>query len=313
MKILVTGAAGYAGSRIATALRREGHTVVGMTRDTNSPRARALAIAEVQPVVGDIADPGSYQDHLRDVDVVVHTTIDYENPVVSDQRLFAELRASHERDGRHRHLVYTTGCSSYGKVEAAILDENTPGNPDGGLFFRFKLEQELAASGLPHTVLRPGFMYGGDARTSQLGNWFAAAHAGRTTFYGDRNKSWSWVHVDDLAEAYVTVVARAGQSNLPREEQVDGEIFCLGEEDPPTALEIFTACLRTAGHTGPVSFEPITAAGWLDQAADQNEVMTSAKARRQLGWTPRHGGVLRELATYHRAWRAADAGRQPGP
>ncbi|EAU66924.1 NAD dependent epimerase/dehydratase family [Stigmatella aurantiaca DW4/3-1] len=276
-----------------------------MTRDVDSPRARALAVSEVEPVAGDLADPSSYRDHLRDVDAVVHLTLDYGNPVSSDQGLFAELRAAHGRDGRHRHLVYTTGCSIYGKVEAPLLDENTPGNPEGSLFFRMRLEQELAASGLPHTVLRPGFMYGGDARTSMLGRWFAEAHAGRTAFYGNRDKSWSWIHIDDLAAAYVTVLARAGRSNLPREERVDGEIFCLGEEGPPTSLEIFTACLRTAGNTGPVSFEPIAAGGWLDQAADQDEVMNCAKARRQLGWSPRHGGVLPELATYHRAWRAA--------
>jgi nucleoside-diphosphate-sugar epimerase len=305
VKILVTGATGYAGRHIATALRREGHTILGLTRDVDSPRAQALLQAEVLPVAGDLAEAGTYRAHLREADAVVHLTLDFGNPVASDRRLFAELRAAHEQDGRHRPLLYTTGCSLYGKVEALILDETTPPNPSGGLFFRFQLEQELAASGLPHIVLRPGFMYGGDARSSILGHWFSAAHAGRAVFHGDRNKSWSWVHVDDLAAAYVTVVARLGQPGLPREARVEGEVFCLGEEAPPTTLELFTACMRTAGYTGPVSFEPITAAGFLDQVADQDEVMSSAKAHRRLGWSPRRGGALRELETYHRAWRAA--------
>ncbi|GGP47352.1 NAD-dependent epimerase/dehydratase family protein [Saccharothrix coeruleofusca] len=294
MQILVIGAAGYAGRQVATALRRQGHSVLGMTRDTTSARATALTAAEVRPVAGDLADPASYRSHLREVDAVVHLSMDTNDPAGADLALFAELEAA-----GGPHLVYTTGCSSYGRVDAPVLDENTPGNPGGALYFRLELEQRLAASGLPHTVLRPGFIYGGEARTSQAGNWFAAGRSGRAVFYGDRAKSWTWVHVDDLAEAYTAVVAGIG-GGLP-----SGEVFCVGEENPPTALEVFTACVRAAGHTGPVEFAPIEQAGWLDRAADHDEVMTSAKAREVLGWTPRHAGVLADVDTYYRAWAAS--------
>ncbi|AXX33298.1 NAD-dependent epimerase/dehydratase family protein [Actinosynnema pretiosum subsp. pretiosum] len=292
MKILVIGATGYVGSRLAPALRRAGHTVLGLTRDPASPGARALAAAEVIPVAGELGDPASYRAHLAGVDAVVHLAMDLGDPAGSDRALFAELL-----DAGSPHLVYTTGCSSYGRVDAPVLDETTPGNPDSPLAFRFALERELAATGLPHTVLRPGFVYGGDARTSQSGNWFAAGRDGRAVFFGDRARSWTWVHVDDLVDACTAAVDRLAE--------VDGEVFCVGEEDAPTALEVFTACVRAAGHTGPVEFAPIAEAGWLDQAADQDEVMTSAKARRLLGWTPRRTGVLADVDTYFTAWASA--------
>lgn len=64
------------------------------------------------------------------------------------------------------------------------------------------------APGLRRVVVRPGFMYGKDGLSSMSGNWFsmgeAAAKSGETiTFRGDQDKGWSWVHVSDLADAYL--------------------------------------------------------------------------------------------------------------
>ncbi|MEU1625357.1 NAD-dependent epimerase/dehydratase family protein [Streptomyces sp. NPDC020096] len=297
MKILVTGATGYAGPRIAAALRREGHAVLGLTRDTAS--RRALAAAEIRPVVGDIADPDSYRQHLEEADAVVHTVLDMNDPAGTDQKLFAELRAAQDRTGRARHLIYTTGVSSYGRTGISLMDDDTPGNPDSPLHFRMRLEAELAACGLPHTVIRPGFIYGGEARTSMTSQWFADGEAGRAVFYGDRTKRWTWVHVDDLAAAYVAVLAHV--------EAADRQVFVVGDDHQPTALDVYTACLKAAGYTGEITFESAEAGGMLQVAADQDELVTSGKARRLLGWRPRRPGVLEDTATYHEAWRAAQS------
>jgi nucleoside-diphosphate-sugar epimerase len=294
MHLLVTGATGYVGARTAAALRRAGHTVSGLTRDPGSPAARALAAQEVEVVRGDIANPAGFADALQRADAVVHLTLDLRDPVGSDRALFAALRSAQERDGRRRHLVYTTGCSSYGRTDATVLDEDSPGNPDGFLYFRFALEAELAASGLPFTVLRPGFVYGGPASTSMTARWFAEGRTPAAVFAGDRTKRWTWVHVDDLADAYVRVV-----DDL---DTADGEVFCVGEEEPAAAHDVFTACLAAAGGGATPTYLPVEQAGPMDQAADQDEIMTSAKARRILGWEPVHAGVLAEIGTYHDAW-----------
>ncbi|MFI5931078.1 NAD-dependent epimerase/dehydratase family protein [Actinoplanes sp. NPDC051494] len=288
MKVLVIGATGYAGHRIATALRRRGHDVTGLTRDLAGAGARALAAAEIRPVAGELADPAGYREHLWDADVVVHTAMDYADPAGSDRALIAELVAA------PRHLVYTTGISLHGRVDTPELDEESPSSPDNPLHFRYQLERELIASGLPHTIVRPAFLYGHDSRTSQLGRWFAAPR-----FVGDKDKRWSFVHVDDLAEAYVRIVERA---DAPL-----GDIFVIGEENPPPALEVFTAAFRAAGHAGEVTVHPISPEEWLEQAADQDERVNSAKARRELGWTPRHAGPIAGMATYYAAWQAANA------
>ncbi|NJP99932.1 NAD-dependent epimerase/dehydratase family protein [Streptomyces zingiberis] len=297
MQILVIGATGYAGRRVSAALARAGHTVLGLARDTTTQAAGDLVLNEVTPVQGDFSNPGTWRSHLDGTDAVVHLLMDMSDPIGADQRLFAELAAAQERDGRRRHLVFTTGISSYGRTGLPLMDENTPGNPDSPIGFRFALEKELAASGLAHTVVRPGFLYGGPATTSMTGQWFAAAEAGKPVFYGDTAKRWSWVHVDDLADAYLRI--------LHNPASVDGEVFVIADDQRLTALDMQETAVRAAGYTGEITVESAEAGGMMHMAADQDELVTSAKAHRLLGWRPRHASFTDDPGRYYRAWKAA--------
>ena len=295
MQILVTGANGYAGRHVSAALARAGHAVLGLTRDPAN--ARDLFVDEVTPVQGDLAQPGTWRDHLDGTDAVVHLLMDRDDPAGTDRTLFAEIAEAEKRDGRRRHLVYTTGISSYGRTGVALMDENTPGNPESPIGFRFALEGELAASGLAHTVVRPGFLYGGPATTSITGQWFAMAQAGAPVFYGDVTKRWSFVHVDDLADAYVRILATPSA--------VDGEVFVVADDQRMTALEVQRVAVRAAGHTGEIALEPAGAGGIMQVAADQDELVSSAKAHRLLGWRPRHVSFTDAPERHFLAWQAA--------
>jgi len=296
MQILVIGATGYAGRRVAAALARAGHTVLGLARDAGGPAARELTAAEVTPVEGDFAKTESWRDHLTGTDAVVHLLLDMSDPIGGDRQLFAELAAAQDRDGRRRHLVYTTGISSYGRTGRPLMDETTPGNPDSPIGFRFGLEKELAATGLAHTVVRPGFLYGGPATTSMTGQWFAAAEAGEPVFHGDPAKRWSWVHVDDLADAYVRI--------LEKPAAVDGEVFVVADDQRLTALDVQRTAVRAAGYAGEITLAGAEAGGMLQMAADQDELVSSAKAHRLLGWRPRHVSFTDAPGRHYRAWKA---------
>ncbi len=295
MQILVTGANGYAGRRVSAALSRAGHTVLGLTRDPST--ARDLFVDEVTPVQGELLQPGTWRDHLDGTDAVVHLMMDRTDPAGADRALFAEIAEAEKRDGRRRHVVYTTGISSYGRTDVALMDENTPGDPESPLAFRFALEGELAASGLAHTVVRPGFIYGGPATTSLTAQWFAAAEASTPVFYGDVTKRWSWVHVDDLADAYVRI--------LERPSAVDGEVFVIADDQRLAALEVQQAALRAAGYGGEVALETAEAGGIMQVAADQDELVSSAKAHRLLDWRPRHVSFTDAPERHFLAWQAA--------
>lgn len=174
MYILVTGASGYIGETVCLTLRRAGHTVTGVVRNADSPVARFLRQNEVGLLPADLNQPNSYREAIVNTDAIIHTVLDHANPIGTDNTLLATLKAVAAASPRSRLLIYTTGCSIYGKRPEYIMDENTPGNPASPLAFRMAMEQEvLQLTGYRKVILRPGFMYGKDGRSSMSGRWMA--------------------------------------------------------------------------------------------------------------------------------------------
>ncbi|MHC3814649.1 NAD-dependent epimerase/dehydratase family protein [Streptomyces sp. DT9] len=151
MKILVLGATGYAGFHISRALRQEGHTVLGLTRDATSTRSRDLLVEEVRPVEGLMSAPETYRAALEEADAVICAALDMNDPLGSDRLLFRTLREAQERTGRSRHLVFTTGIT-FLTTSGGVWDEKTPADPGNPLHLRAQAEQDLAAAYV--TVLR---------------------------------------------------------------------------------------------------------------------------------------------------------------
>ena len=302
MRILVTGATGYAGFYASIALRQAGHQVYGLTRNDSKPRAKELRQHEVQIAQGDITDPETYRQYLENSDVLVHAMMDFDAPQEADLKLFETLKQVAEATKRDRVFIYTTGCSIYGKRPERIMDETTPANPDHALAFRMDLEEKLLEMPIHRcskVILRPGFMYGLDGKSSITGMWFGMGEQGKAVYRGDKQKGWSWVHVYDLARAYVLVTQKGAE--------LDGEVFCIANEQRLKCLEVMRACLSAADYKGEIEFaepnEDDVTSTWFDQS----EFITSAKARARLGWMPQHLGVTDEIEIYYAAWKAANS------
>ena len=303
MKVLITGITGYAGYHTAIAFRRAGHQVFGLAKDPGKDRAQELLRHEVNLVKGDLSQPETYRQYIADADVMVHTVLDFENPQETDEKLFKTIQevAQNSRIQRQRLFIYTTGCSIYGKRPERVMDETTPANPDHPLGFRMEMESKLFATEMPRVsrvVLRPGFMYGLDGHSSISARWFGMGEKGEAVYRGDRDKGWSWVHVGDLAQAYVTVAESA--ANL------DGQVFCVADEQRYKCVEVMQACLTAAGYQGEIEFAPPSDEDETSTWFDQNEFITSGKIRRWLGWYPRHTGLIDEIETYYAAWKAVN-------
>ena len=297
MRIFITGASGYAGYYAALRLANAGHHVTGLVRHPEQPRLNTLRIQEVNLIRGDVFEPETYRSELERNDVVIHTMLDKKRALDTDRALFAALRSLPPRSPRLR-FIYTTGSSIFGKLPILVMDETVEPDPKHALAFRRTLEKEaLALDGIDTVVLRPGFMYGHDAYNCAAGDWFALAEKGDVAFRGDRERGWSWIHIADLAEAY-QLVAEADSRVVAH------EVFHLADELRPKSLDVMRACVAAAGYRGEIRFEEPREGENLSSWFNQNEFITSQKARDRLGWRPRHAGVMDSVEQIYASWKA---------
>lgn len=142
-RVLVTGASGFIGSHLCTALTAAGHEVRAMTRHSEDYAGAGTA------VFGDVGDPDSLDAALADVDAayyLVHSldSADFEDKDAEAARNFG---ASAARAGVEK-IVYLGG-----------LGEDD-GELSAHLRSRREVEQLLGAAGVPVTVLRAGVVVG---------------------------------------------------------------------------------------------------------------------------------------------------------
>ncbi len=298
MRVFVTGVSGYAGFYCALRLAATGHTVTGLVRNPEQPRLNILRMQEVALVCGDVCQAETYRAELERSDVVIHTMLDKKRPFEADRALFSTLQQLPARTPRRR-LIYTTGCSIFGKASAAVMDEHTEPNPEHPLAFRRQLEREaMALTNTGTVVLRPGFMFGNDGYNSVSADWFAMADGGDAVFRGDRDRGWTWIHIADLAEAYRLVVEA-------EQRVVEGEIFHLGDQRRPRSLDVMRACLDAAGYRGDIRFEGPVKGDNISTWFNQNEFIASQKAHERLGWSARHDGIIEAAKQAYQSWKAA--------
>ncbi|MFJ6669233.1 NAD-dependent epimerase/dehydratase family protein [Streptomyces sp. NPDC091383] len=290
MRILITGATGYIGYATATALAAEGHQVAALTRDPDSRRAKMLANSDVRPIRGALADRAALNEILGDAEAVVHTAYDPDDHMGGDRALFGALADA----GGRRHLVYTSGCSIYGEHTNATLTPQTP--VDAGNV-RARLEAELQDTGLPYTVLRPGMVHGGDARSSIVGDWFREARSTGPVHRGRLDKVWSWIHVDDLAQAFVAVLRSPGAH--------EGRTCLLADSRPTAVYSVVEAAARVAGSTDAVACRSIKDEKPLYRVFDRSEIIDTSAATVPLAWKPQKSDVIASLSASYAAWSAA--------
>jgi nucleoside-diphosphate-sugar epimerase len=144
-------------------------------------------------------------------------------------------------------------------------------------------------------VLRPGMVYGGSRGT--FGDWLQEARRSHTiTYPGDGSQHWIMVHVEDVAEAY-----RLALDHAP-----GGERYLLADPSQHTVKELAEAAARSVSAEARAS-DPATlvdALGPVAHALLLDQRATAAKARRELGWTPRHLSFVAEAEALHREWLA---------
>ncbi|MER5912928.1 NAD(P)-dependent oxidoreductase [Streptomyces sp. NPDC001982] len=310
VRVFVAGGSGVLGQRLVPRLVAQGHQVTATT--TNAAKLGLLQRLGAQGVVMDGLDAASVGEAVAAArpDTIVHqmTAISMAHAGKPDikhpDRWFAttnrlrtdgtdHLLAAAEATGVS-HVVAQGYASWNGireggwvKTEEDPLDLLEGTAAQGGMEAMRHVENVVLDAG--GAVLRYGAFYGPGAIDDQVELVRKRQYplVGRGTGYS------SWVHLDDAASATVLAV-----------EQKARGVFNIVDDEPAPASEWLPYLAECAGAKPPMRV-PVWLARLL--AGDQAVVMmtqgrgfSNAKAKRDLGWEPRHPswrqGFKEELA-----------------
>lgn len=169
LRVLVTGAAGYAGLALVAQLVAAGVIVRAVVRRPSQADTVGQGSAEV--LVGDLRDRLVAEKAVEGVGTVYHLAAVFRRAGVPD----SEYRSVHVDATRQlvecsaaagvKRFVHCSTVGVHGDVVSGPADEDAPFRP-GDIYQETKLEGEQVAVrtaarvGLPLTVVRPGPIYG---------------------------------------------------------------------------------------------------------------------------------------------------------
>ena len=191
--IAITGVLGYSGRYVAAEAAKRGWRVIGLTNSAG--RLANPSGYELRPM------PWSTQDDvLAGVDVLVNT---YWVRFSYEGRQGGHVAFSHDGAVKNTHALFAAAQRA-GVKRVVHTSITCPDAASKLPYFRGKAELELAlaATGLPHSILRPAILFGDTPQESILINNMAWSlrHLPAVATFGWGNYNLQSIHVQDFAE-----------------------------------------------------------------------------------------------------------------
>ena len=299
MKVFLAGGSGVIGRRLIPQLVAAGHQVTATTRSAG--RETMLQSLGASPVVVDALDAPALRKAVADFrpEAVMNQLTDLPqryNPrklgpfYARTSRLRVEatrtLLAAAREAGAQR-FVYQSIAFMYAAVGTRVLAEDAPLDLDApdpfGSVFRATAEGErltLSPDGITGVVLRYGQLYGPGTYFDHDGDFARQARRRMLPIVGSGGGVFSFVHVDDAASAAVVAL-----------EHGDG-VYNVVDDDPASARDWIPAFCLDIHAPAPIHVPgwlvALLAGGFAAATLQEGRGASNAKAKRELGWAPRH-------------------------
>jgi 2-alkyl-3-oxoalkanoate reductase len=324
MRVFVAGASGALGSRLVPQLIDAGHDVIGTH---NSPAsAQLLQVLGAQPVRVDLLDARAVRTAVlaSKPDAIVHQATaladikfgrNLDKTFATTNRLRTEgtdaLLAAAREAGVRRFVAQSFAPYIYKrqggpiKTEGDPLDDTPP--PNTGKTYTAITHLEKSTTDFGGIALRYGGFYG--AANDAL---IEPVRKRQFPIVGDGGGIFSWLHLDDGAAATVLALEHFDHSAPAIYNIVD---------DEPAPVRDWLPVLANALGAKPPRHAPT----WLARLiagpatvvlATKARGSSNAKAKRELGWTPRYPSWRLGFPATYSAIAVADRqadDRTPGP
>jgi nucleoside-diphosphate-sugar epimerase len=293
MRIFVAGASGAIGTRLAAQLVDRGHEVVGTyTSPGNAERVRA---AGATPVALDLLDARAVRKAVLEAepDAIAHEATalgnmrwsrNFDRVFATTNRLRTEgtdalLAAAREAEVT-RFVAQSYASARYARVGGMVKTEDDPLDPD-----------PLPSTRQSHAAMRHLDAAVTDAGGIVLryGGFYGAANDGmldpvrkrQFPIVGEGGGVTSFIHLDDAAEATVIALENGSPG-----------IYHVVDDEPAAVREWLPVMADILGAKPPRHVPRWIARLVAGDAAvmigTESRGASNAKAKRELGWTPRH-------------------------
>ena len=315
MRILLAGATGAIGRQLVPLLVARGHHVVGTTR--TPAKAASIRQQGAEPVVLDLLDTHAVAAVVAEhrPDVIIHQATALSGGDMNMKhfdRYFAEtnrlrtegidhLLAAGHAIGIKRFVAQSFAgwplerSGNQIKAEDAPLDpEPMPAMRESFGAIRYLEETVAGADWTEGVVLRYGGFYGpGTSFDARGGEHVDAIRKRQFPIVGNGRGIWSFIHIADAAEATAIAAERAPRG-----------VYHVVDDKPSPVTDWLPVVAEALGAKRPLRVPRLVGRVLAGEAAvmmmTEGRGASNAKAKRELGWTPRHRSIQETVA----AWAA---------
>lgn len=276
MNFLITGAAGFLGSSLASHLAREGHQVRGLD-DLSTGDPKVLA-PDVHFTRGDVSDRPKLWTLLQDVDVVYHLAArvsvqesilyprDYNTVNVGGTVALMEAM----RDVGVKRVVLASSGAVYGDMTDGSLKETDIPNP--------RSPYAVSKISAEHYVRTIGNLWNIETVSLRIFNAYGpgqhlppshppvvphylrqALRGGTLVAHGDGNQTRDYIYVDDVVSAMVAASTAPG---------VDGLVINVGAGVETSVKDLIRIVLEVTNSSANVVYNTQTSGGVSRMKAD---------------------------------------------
>ncbi len=292
MKCVVFGGGGFIGSAIVDRLLADGHAVRVFERLGVEPYRRFAAGEALEWTTGDLLSVHDVRTAVAGADAVIHLVsstlpkssnddpvFDVQSNLVSSLGLLEAMRAAQVG----RIVFISSGGTVYGRPLVTPIDENHPTDPlvSYGIV-KLAIEKYLLMyqrmHGIRAVILRVANPYGERQRVETAQGAVAAfmrrALAGEAVeIWGDGSVVRDYLHVSDVADAFARALVYDGPHS----------VFNISSGAGTSLVQLLDQIERTLGRA--VERRHLAARPFDVQVS----ILDNARARAELGWTPRIG------------------------